>query len=556
MKWWGWGPWAEEARLINRPGVLPYLDKKFVITQWNQRPKWESIELDAISIPESRLSNELLEILINKIGQDQVSVDPGVRVVHSKGRSFRDAVEIRSRVLSQVTDAVLFPRDIEMISKIVQWANDFGVAIVPFAGGTSVVGGVEPCRGNHQAVATMNLTFINKILAIDETNGLAHVECGIFGPDLEQFLQKRGWTLGHFPQSFEYSTLGGWIAARSSGQNSVKYGGIEKLVESLTLLSPSGMVSTRSVPREAAGGSWKDWIIGSEGRYGIITSAWVRISKMPEEKKYVFFAFPNMATAVEAVRKITLHSQVQPAMIRISDELETEGLMAMGKSQDSFINRIIKKFGTLWLNWKGINAYSMVGVMIGFEGSAAQNDSNYFEISDAFEMAGGVDLGVGPGDKWLKDRFRLPYARDEFMDQGILVDTLETATRWSQLLLLHSAVRDSLMAAAQSCAWKCLVYCHVSHVYKDGASLYFTVLAKPETAFEIDAVEILRVWKILKDAASSTIVSNGAAISHHHGIGCDHLGYGAASELESGAMKATSLFLDPNGIMNPEKVFN
>ncbi len=449
------------------------------------------------------------------------------RLAHAAGRSYLDLVKLRSGALDRAPDAVLFPASAEAVAEILAKAD---CAVVPFGGGTSVVGGVAPTRGDHPGVATMDLTSMSRVLDVDRESMLARVECGIFGPALERELGAAGLTLGHFPQSFEFSTLGGWIAARSAGQASTRYGRIEDMVAGVRVVTPAGEIATRVVPATATGPDVRQMLVGSEGTLGVIVDATLRVHELPAARAFRSYLFRSFEAGVAAVRRMVA-AEVFPAIVRLSDMDETELAMKLAGADRGFGYKVLKFLG----RERGAH------LMLGFEGTRA---NVAHEIDGAHEIARrgeGFGLGAGPGEKWSKDRFRHPYLRDALMDYGVCVETLETATTWSNLLRLYGAVKAALSG---------LVLCHVSHVYPDGASLYFTVMADAPRGEEEAR------WTAMKKAACEAIVANGGTLSHHHGVGADHRPW---MEREKGvvameAMRALKKSLDPRGILNPGKL--
>ncbi|MBI2930213.1 MAG: FAD-binding oxidoreductase [Planctomycetes bacterium] len=447
--------------------------------------------------------------------------DDAHRLAHAGGRSYLDLVRLRRGSLEHAPDAVLYPATAEEVGEILRRAD---CAVVPFGGGTSVVGGVAPARGSHRGVATLDLTRLSRLLEVDRESLLARVECGIMGPALESELARHGLTLGHFPQSFEYSTLGGWIATRSAGQASGRYGRIEDMVAGLRAITPAGEIVTRAVPASASGPEVRELLVGSEGTLGVIVEATLRVHPIPESRAFASYLFPSFEAGLRAIRRMAQEGPA-PAIVRLSDVVETEAAMKLADADRSFGLKLLRFLG------RSPGAH----LMLGFEGG----DGKHARVIARRE--GGFGVGAGPGERWDRERFRHPYLRDALLDYGLLVETLETATSWSNVPRLYTAVRGALSG---------LILCHVSHVYSDGASLYFTVIADAPRGEEEER------WTRMKEAACDALVSNGGTISHHHGVGADHRAWlvSERGELAVKALRAMKGVLDPRGILNPGKL--
>jgi alkyldihydroxyacetonephosphate synthase len=543
MKWYGWGSADIRYPVHQKPGILSYLEETLGITELTPS---SPPDLSNMKIPDSSIPESLVETLKGELGSTLVSMDRRDRILHCLGKSYKDLLRLRSGKIEKGPDLILYPASAQDLPRIFQVCRKYRIAIVPFGGGTSVVGGVEPYKADFPFLATVDLRRLKKVLSLDPASLIAHVEAGIFGPELEEKLQSQGYTVGHYPQSFEFSTLGGWIAARSSGQNSLQYGGIEKIVQSIDVLSPIGEVETLATPRMACGPDWKELFLGSEGCLGVITSAKIRIQPVPDEKLYFLSLFPDFKSAALACRKVT-QKGLSAAMLRASDEEETRAMMAMGRGMETLWSRAAKKFARKYLELKNFDLSRFASVMVGLEGTARNNSRCKKKIRRIFQEHGSVYLGTSPGEKWLKDRFFLPYLRDDFMDNGLLVDTLETSTTWERLEELYHGVRDAIISVLSKTS-PCVVYTHISHLYPDGASLYFSILARQDPA------DPMAQWSEMKAAANQKISSLGAAISHHHGVGMDHKNSLHYGEVEKGLFQQVKAYLDPDGILNPGKM--
>jgi alkyldihydroxyacetonephosphate synthase len=536
MRWWGWG---EEGHAVPLPPEAEgLLRDELGADPETRRPP---VPFEQVSVPEARLPEALRERLASTVGAEHVRDDRETRIAHALGRSYPDLVRIRSGDASSAPDAVVLPASAEQVATVLTACAEQRVAVVPFGGGTSVVGGVEPVRDGFAGVVSLDLSRISATVEVDRTSLTARLDAGLFGPEAERRLGEAGVTLGHFPQSFEYSTVGGWVATRSAGQASTGYGRIDKLVESVRCVTPAGELGTRAVPASAAGPSLRELVVGSEGVLGVICEATVCVRPAPRARRYEGWSFPSFAEGCDAFRVIE-QAGAAADVCRLSDEDETRLTMAMAGSGGT-----TQKLGRRYLRMRGHEGGCIA--ILGFEGEEEEVEDRRRRTASLLRAGGGVGLGHRPGEAWLRGRYAGPYLRDELLDRGVLAETLETATSWTNLGKLHQAVREALLAALAGRGTPPLVMCHVSHLYPSGASLYFTFLARQEE-------DALAQWRTAKTAASEAIVKGGGTITHHHAIGRDHRQWLAA---ESGALgidvlRAAKDRLDPAGIMNPGKL--
>ncbi len=538
MKWWGWGLEGKSYGLKNNPEVLSFLKNKLGIDCSLEKPV--RINIEDIDIPEIALPTEKIQELkeITRILSSDYS-----RLIHSFGKSYKDLIRLRKGQIGNITDLVAVPKNEKELEELLKYAYENNIKIIPFGGGTSVVSGIEPL---YKGTITLSLKKFNRVLSINRISRTAHIQAGIKGPDLENILNNSGFTLGHFPQSFEFSTLGGWIATRSAGQNSTKYGKIEDMVEALTLYYPKGKITTKITPASASGSDVKQILIGSEGCLGVITDAVVRIHPLPEKKHYCIFLVDNFKNGVDQLR-ILYQQGIIPAVARLSDPEETFTMMNLGSLNKKYLDQIKKSILTKYLDLRGYSKDQLCMLLLGFEGN---KDKVRFDFKRSKKIVDGVYLGTSPGKKWLEKRFELPYLRDELMDLGVLVETLETATNWDNIDRLHRETKKAIREAIQDFGVKGLVQTHVSHIYHEGASLYYTFLTKAIGGKEIEQ------WNHIKSKATAAILKNGGTISHHHGIGNEHKHWMEAEHGREGLklLKTIKTYFDPLNIMNPGKM--
>ncbi|MEE9122789.1 MAG: FAD-binding oxidoreductase [Syntrophobacteria bacterium] len=539
LKWWGWGWEGESYALANPHYFWSFLESKLGPLQHSSRVS----SLNDIPVPPARLAQSDLARLKKICGDESVSTENPDRLVHALGKSYLDLLRIRHGRVEAAPDAVVFPKEEEQIKALLELASEQGWTIVPFGGGTSVVGGVEPLPGD-QPIITLNLKRMNRVLEIDHSSNIARVQSGILGPDLERELNGSGFTLAHYPQSFEFSTLGGWIATRSAGQNSTKYGKIEHMVASLRIITPTGILDLPTVPAEAVGPSLLQCLIGSEGTLGVITQAVVRLHPIPQHQAFATYLFPDFATGVAAVRNM-LQADLRPAVLRLSDPDETAMALLLGRSPRQSFKELL---GQWYIRFRGFNLEKSALLVLIFEGPrnlvlAAKRETHRYAKD-------GLLLGGLPARKWMKERFRHPYLRDDLLDRSVMVDTLETAAPWEKLPELYKAVRQALSESILNTAPGALVFTHLSHGYPDGASLYFTFMAQQHVGKELEQ------WQMVKETATEAILKHGGALSHHHGIGSMHKIWMDSYLGPEGVSLLTHLKkkMDPNNIMNPGKL--
>jgi alkyldihydroxyacetonephosphate synthase len=471
-----------------------------------------------------------------------VREDRDARVVHAAGKGYVDLVRQRAGDCAQAPDAVVYVRDRAQVAAVLEACVDEAVAVVPFGGGTSVVGGVEPLRGDFPAVISLDLGGLDRLVAVDRPSLTAVLEPGMRGPRVEAALREHGLTLGHYPQSFEYATVGGWVATRSAGQASTGYGRIDDLVLGLRCVAPAGTIDLAPRPASAAGPDVRELVVGSEGALGVLTLAALQVRPAPAASRYEGWFFRSFAQGIDAFRTLEQEGAA-PDVARLSDEPETRMSMAMAGG-DSLKARM----GATYLRARGYEGGCLA--ILGWEGDEDTIGRRAGHATALMRRAGGLALGRSPGEAWAASRYAAPYLRDALLEHGVMAETLETATQWSHLLDLHDAVAGALHEALGARGTPALVACHVSHLYPSGASLYFTFLARQEQGAEIEQ------WEAAKRAASEAIVAQRATITHHHGVGRDHLPW---MEAEVGpvaldALRAVKKQLDPAGIMNPGKL--
>lgn len=479
------------------------------------------------------------------LGHSLVKSDPVHRLRHARGQSFPDWVALRSGHVLTYPDGVAYPTTEDDVVDLLRFAQSAGAALIPYGGGTSVVGHINPLPGDRPTL-TVDMSRMNRLLRLDGVSHLATFGAGVAGPDLEAQLRARGYTLGHFPQSFEYSTLGGWIATRSSGQESLGYGRIEDLFAGGRLVSPAGALEMPPFPASAAGPDLRHLVLGSEGRLGVITEATVRVAPLADHERLSVHALflPDWKSAQAAARQL-VQARVPMSLLRVSTPVETETTLVLAGHE-----RLIGALERL-VSLRGARDGKCM-VMLGFSGREAVVKAARDDALDIAKAHGGVNVGRAFGSQWYKNRFRTPYLRNALWELGYGVDTLETATTWANVSAMVEAIENALHRALVPFDERVHVFTHLSHFYTSGCSVYTTFLFR--LADEPD--ETLARWQAMKDAASQAIVAFKGTISHQHGVGTDHAAYLPAEKGELGMalLRDVAQRLDPDGMMNPGKL--
>jgi alkyldihydroxyacetonephosphate synthase len=521
-----WNGWGDDTEGYTLPGSAAKFLQKVIGP--GKPPRDAALEDVLRRVPPSRLPAHPL-----------VSTDPEDRLRHARGQSLPDWIALRSGRIDAFPDGVARPFNSEDVRSLLDYAGRNWVRLIPYGGGTSVVGHVNPLPG-REPVLTVDLSRMNRLLRFDEQSHLAVFEAGVAGPDLEAQLRSRGFTLGHFPQSFEYSTLGGWIATRSSGQQSLGYGRIEHLFAGGRLEAPSGTLELPPFPASAAGPDLREAVLGSEGRFGILTEAVVRVTPLPPQEEFHALFLPDFEQGSEAARRM-LWAGIPLSMLRLSTAQETETTLALAGHE--FLIGVLERF----LSARGVAKHKCM-LLFAVSGGEHIVKTARKEARAIASGCGGVPAGKTFGREWIRSRFRTPYLRNTLWERGYAVDTLETAVSWSAIPGMIREIERALAGTGETVHF----FTHLSHLYPWGSSLYTTYLFR----LAEDPEENLDRWRRLKEGASRAIVAQGGTISHQHGVGVDHAPYLPA---EKGALGMAVLGdlcrrFDPAGIMNPRKL--
>jgi alkyldihydroxyacetonephosphate synthase len=524
MKWDAWGD-PEQAKPLSE-GIRNLLTQALGV---GDVPLPE-LDPEQVKLRPSAISPADRDALADIVGATNCGVDDGARLLRAGGKSTLDLLRRRDPGVQDAPDAVLLPGDEDEVADILRLCGQRSIAVIPFGGGTSVVGGLDPLRGQFKAVISLDLRRLNELHHLDEVSGEAELGAGVTGPDAERLLGERGFSLGHFPQSFQFATIGGFAATRSSGQDSAGYGRFNDMVRGLRAITPSGVLDLGRAPESAAGPDLRQLLIGSEGVFGVITRVRVKVHPAPAATRYEAWSFPDFATGADGLRAVA-QTGTGPTVLRLSDEAET---------------------GVNLATTENIGENSITGGCLAitvFEGSEEHVESRHAETRALLQAKGGTSLGEAPARSWEHGRFDAPYLRDSLLSAGALCETLETATNWSNIPAVKSAVTEALTTALAETGTPALVLCHISHVYPTGASLYFTVVAGQRG-------NPIEQWRKAKTAASDAMVRTGATITHHHAVGADHRPWmrDEVGDVGVKVLQAVKATLDPAGILNPGKL--
>jgi alkyldihydroxyacetonephosphate synthase len=548
MKWWGWGvegvSFHHEDKPAFRPFVINAIDLDVSTTPA------APMSLDDLAIPTPLIGDQLLAELADAVGAENAIQDDLDRIVHTYGKSARDLLRIRTGDIPRVPDVVVYPSSEAEVQLIVDRAVAADAVIIPYGGGSNISGSLHAPEDETRPVISVDLGRLNQVIDIDEDSGLARIQAGAQGPDLEEQLGIRGWTLGHFPDSFTHSTLGGWVATRSSGMQSDKYGDISDIARGMRVVMPGKVLQLRPLPHTSTGPSVREMVLGSEGRLGVITEVTVQVHRIPEVRLILGYLFPSWEASLAAMHDIST-SDAHPSITRVSDAKETAFSFATRKKSNRIsISSLISKGMMKVLQRRGWRLDEVCLAFIGYEGGKAHVARQKAIVKDIVSRHGGIVVGKGPGELYDQKKFDTPYIRDFLLDRGAVGDVSETAAPWSKLLPLYTnvlAAAEKVYAHLGVAGW---IMCHLSHSYHSGACLYFTF------AFKHDGVDPLGQYEPLKNAIQQAFVDSGGTLSHHHAVGTEHAAWLEQDISAPGVHMIDGLFtaMDPGRNFNPGKI--
>ncbi|MDQ1065265.1 FAD-binding oxidoreductase [Streptomyces canus] len=546
MKWWGWGVEGVGFHHEDKPGFAPFVQKAvgldLLAAERTERPDFSQLK-----VPDSTAPEEFVTVLSGIVGAENAVVDDMSRVVHTYGKSLRDLVRIRAGEIERTPDVVVYPADEAEVQGVVDAAVAANAVIIPFGGGSNIAGSLEPHADESRVVVSLDLGRLNRVLGIDTDSGLARIQAGALGPDLEAQLNRDGWTMGHFPDSFTHSTLGGWVATRSSGMQSDKYGDIADIAKGLRVVRAGGILVIRAVPSASTGPSVREMVVGSEGRLGVITEVTVQVHRLPEKRAIYAYFFKNLDHGLAAMQEIA-ESDAAPSVTRISDANETGFSLATSKESKG-IQKKAQAGLMAYLKKRGWNLDEMCLSFIGFEGGEAHAKRQKSIVDRIVRKHHGIGVGKGPGALYDQKKFDTPYIRDFLLDCGAAGDVSETAGPWSKLRGIHAAAYEAADRAYEKIGRKGWIMSHLSHSYHSGACLYFTF------AF-VFGDDPLGEYDTVKRAIQQAFIDAGGTISHHHGVGLEHAPWLEEDISAQGVAVMSGLFdaADPGGNFNPRKI--
>ncbi len=528
-RWNGWGDESIHATIDE--GARGFLEQALGL---GAPPQDASLAAALAQLPASRLDAAQLQ------GAPlPLHTEPEARLRASFGQSLGDWLRLRFGRIGPACDAVACPETGAQVRLLLDWARQQGLVVIPVGGATSVVGHLTPPAGERPVLA-LSLQRLRRLLSLDAEAQLARFEAGVLGPDLEAQLRAEGWMLGHYPQSFEYASLGGWIATRSSGQQSARYGRIEALFAGGRVELPEGALEIPTAPASAAGPDLREWVLGSEGRLGVITEASVRISRVPEREDFVAWFLPSWEQGQAAVRELA-QARLGLSMLRLANATETLTTLKLAGHAGAiaWLER--------YLGMRGCGEGKVL-LMLGFTGSSAQVRAMQALARPLLRAQGGVSTGTLLGRKWAAKRFRGVYLRNALWEAGYAVDTMETACDWPRVTAMMQAMEHAGRSALAGHGERCHAYTHLSHVYPQGSSVYSTFVFRIGPDFDSAWAR----WQSLKTAVSEAIVREGGTISHQHGVGKDHAPYLGAEKGATGLRLIDGLIreADPHGLLD------
>jgi alkyldihydroxyacetonephosphate synthase len=548
MKWWGWGEDGVAFRHEDKPAFAAFI-KDAIDIDVTKEPS-PVARLETLAISASFAPEELWAALRAAVSSENVKEDAHDRVVHAYGKGLRDLVRIRRGDMGRLPDVVVYPGSEDEVAEIVRVALRADAVVIPFGGGTNISGSLEAPRNERRPVISVDMSRMCRVLEIDEVSKLARIECGALGPDIEKHLNDRGWTLGHFPDSFNHSTLGGWIATRSSGMQSDKYGDIADLTRAVRVVTSAGVLVTRVVPSASTGPSVREMVLGSEGRLGIITEATVHVHRIPQRRQIYGYLFPSWSQGLRAMTAIA-ESDATPSVTRVSDANETRFSFAT-KKNEGLTDRVKSAISKFYLQrMQGFDLKQICLSFIGYEGSDKHVETQKRLVDEIVGRFGGICVGTSPGRLYDQKKFDTPYIRDFLLDRGALADVSETAAPWSQLQRLYDGVMDRAHNAFAEIGVKGYVMCHLAHSYHSGACLYFTFAFRPS-----DDTHALEHYDIVKRAIQQGFIDFGGTLSHHHAVGVEHAPWLSQDISPVGVTMIRSLLdgMDPGHNFNPGKI--
>lgn len=545
MKWWGWGREDVQFSAGAHPSFWPYAKQvleiegdDFPVREWN---------VEDIKLPEQQINERFTAKLRSFLAPGQIANDRKERVLHAYGKGFRDLFRLRHGLATGAPDLIVYPESERHVCLVLRAAAETDVVVIPFGGGSNIAGCLERMDSGRMTVS-LDMRRMRRVLDLDGKSCTARIEAGVFGPDLERQLAAQGMTLGHFPDSFLHSTLGGWIATRSAGMQSDRYGKIEDMVLALRMVTPDGVLATRPVPKSSNGIDVNHICIGSEGTLGVITEATMRVHPRPQMREVRGYLFPEFEGGIEAIYECVRRECV-PAMVRLNDPDKTALSLAF-RSPSSGLSQLARSVFKTYLRARRFDLPQACLMLAAFEGNQKSTARLLSEVRSVYRRFGGVSMGSPAGKSFESTKYDFPHIRDYLLDRDVTTDVSETSTVWSNILPLYRQTISALRASIGESGVRPWIGCHVSHTYQTGASLYFTFGFRQQAGREMEQ------YLSAKKTVQQSFIDCGATLSHHHAVGTEHLPWLDAdiSSVGINAVRAIKAALDPGNILNPGRL--
>ena len=548
MKWWGWGDEHKEFDASDKPFLMPFITRELGLSEADEEVV-KPVSIEEVKLPAQSVNQGFLDAARSALREDQVKTSDKERLVHSYGKSFRDLWRVRRGILDSSPDCVIYPESEDDVCALMKEAKEHDVVLIPFGGGSNIAGCLENRETNSRMVVSLDMKRMDRVLDVDKESCVARIQAGSSGPIMEEQLEELGFTLGHFPDSFEFSTVGGWVATRAAGMQSAKYGKIEDMVLSVRMVTPSGVLVTRTVPKSSNGIDVNQICIGSEGILGVITEISLQVHRLPEKKEFYGYLFPDFESGVKAMRQC-VDEDCMPTIARLNDPGKTALSFAFKSPQPlhkELMGKVVKKYLAV------VRGFDMDKVCLMI--MAVEGDNRTFRrlrsgVHAIYRKHGAFKLGISPGRAFQESKYDFPYLRDFAMDRGVVCDVSETSTVWSNLLPLYHSTIESITTAIEGTGVAPFAGCHISHCYHTGTSLYFTFACMENESGGLGQ------YLLIKKAAEDAFLRGGATLSHHHAVGFEHAPWLEEDISETGVLAVRSVKegLDPGGVMNPGKI--
>ncbi len=546
--WWKWGSPNEFKHINDYPKAKAYLEDL-----WKTNFKHEYSPPHKFNIEElTEKKKDNIKDIFASLPSKKISFREDDRLKVALGKSYYDVIRICKNNNIIAPDVVLSPTTHEELEYIIKQANENNIKVIPIGGGTNVVGAltVQEQSLKSDIKCTVNLLNYKKLISIDHEHLTATFQAGILGPELEKILNENGYTFGHFPQSFEYSTLGGWVVTRSAGQESSYYGKIEDLIEQIRVVTPIGTLHSNDYTHDASGINLLQLFVGSEGVLGIVSEVKIKIKKLPSNYRWVTALFPNFEAGTKFLQYLT-QNDIKPSVVRLSDAKETLLFSKLSNEHGTptAFDNFKKEIQKLVLQWKNLNEPCVL--IMRFVQTKYSISAPVMFVKNSIEKFGGMVAQSVIGEKWAENRFKTPYLRDTFVEHGIYIDTMETLVHWKDVNKMHAALTNALKKSKAFNKEQGIFLAHISHIYANAACMYFTLLTPMHRNSEIEQ------WTEIKELVTNTIVQNNGSVSHHHSVGVDHKKWylKTADPVAINVLRSIKKIIDPNGILNPGKLF-